>query len=289
MIRKMMMLTFVALIASSSFGGYIEERKEAVELAKGDKEKAMAAFIKMAEGNYTDFQKSDALEQAALCASALKQYDRAMELAAKIPLEPYSKTCLMGLMRNNNKQAEVAEKFKDEKIDTWPDSVKGEAYYNRGAAFQAAKNGEAAEKDLAQAVIYSPDSRVKDKALNALASTYAGLLKNDDKAVETYRKLYDLGDLARQAGAVNAIANIFIKQAKFDLAIQELNRVDLSKLPDPYRRGLMLCAMGDALSGAGRKDEAAAKYKEAMQVQNVPESVKKTCEQKISELNATAK
>jgi len=287
--RTMIIIVTAILLTISAFGGYIEERKAAAELSKGGKqEDAMAAYIKMAEGNYTDYQKSDALEQAALCASALKQYDRALELAAKIPLEPYSKTCQMGLMLNNGKGTEAAAKFKDEKIEAWPDSIKGESYYSRARAFIAAKDGASAEKDLAQAVIYSPDSRLKDKALNALASNYAGLLKNDVKAVETYRKLYDLGDLNRQAGAVNAIADIYIRQSKFDQALQELGRVDQSKLQDPYRRGLMLCAAGDALAGAGRKDDAAAKYKEAMQVQNVPDRIKQACEKKIAGLSSAA-
>ena len=285
--RIMIIIALATSTVISAFGGYIEERKAAAELSKGGKqEEAMAAYIKMAEGNYTDFQKSDALDQAALCASALKQYDRALELAAKIPLEPYSKTCQMNLMLNNGKGADAAAKFKDEKIEAWPDSIKGEACYARARAFIAAKDGASAEKDLVQAVIYSPDSRLKDKALNALASTYAGLLKNDDKAIDTYRKLYDLGDLNRQAGAVNAIADIYIRQSKFDKALQELGRVDQSKLQDPYRRGLMLCAAGDALAGAGRKDEAAAKYNEALQVPNVPDRIKTACEKKKSDLNA---
>ena len=78
---------------------YLSDRKAAMELPNGGtNEAALALLIKMAEGPYTEFQKSDAWEQAAWCAWRLKRKDQAMELAKRIPLAPASKTLQMRLM-----------------------------------------------------------------------------------------------------------------------------------------------------------------------------------------------
>ena len=66
--RSIVLGALLAWTACAS-ADYIADREAAVKLVEAGKhEEALAAFTKMGAGDVTDFQKSDALEQAAACA-----------------------------------------------------------------------------------------------------------------------------------------------------------------------------------------------------------------------------
>ena len=282
-------LAAVAVLSccASGFADYVADREAAMQLAGAGKyDQALLAFTKMAQGDVSDFQKSDALEQAALCASRLKRHDQAMELARGIPLAPVSKTCQMRAMIASHKWRQVVEQFRDEDIATWPDTVTGEASYQRGRAHYFMKDGHSAERDLKRAAEYLMEDNIKGLALNSLGDTYQHLLKDDTRAVETYRKVYRTRNLYKQCHAAIAIASILTRQNKHDEAIAEFERLGMDKVTIPYWRGAMLRAYADTLASAGKKPQAIAQYARAIELDGVPLSVKRACEEALGKLRA---
>ena len=142
MLKHIIPLAVVLSYSVPVHADYIADRSAAMELVRGRQyEEAMAAFAEMAEATTNERQKSDAFEQAAMCAHRLKQYDQAMELARRIPLAPTSKTVQMRLMLENGKARELILTFKDEDIGSWPEKEAGEAFCCRGRAYHKVKNG----------------------------------------------------------------------------------------------------------------------------------------------------
>ncbi len=269
---------------------YVTDRDAAMRLVwAGRHEEALAAFTKMAGDAKSDVQKSDALEQAVLCAIAVKKYDEAEELIRQIPLAPVSKTCRMRVLSANRKWQELADTFKDEDIDGWPEDVKGDAFHLRGGAYYSLKDGKNAEADLKRAAEYLYEDNSKGLALNALGDTYQLLLKNDALAIETYRRVYKTAALYKQCQAAISIAGIFRRQGKPDEALRELSTIDMAKVTVPYWRAAMLAAFGDALAGQGKKADAIARYNEALQVPDIHAGQKEAYEKEIRRLRADDK
>jgi len=287
MLKKYFVLIgLFTFLCASLFADYIADRKAAMMLVRKRKnQEAMEAFIKMSEGKVSEFQKSDALEQAINCAIKLKQYDKAMELTKQIPMPAMAKYCEMCVMSSQRKKKELIEKFKDEDFATWPDFLAGPAYRLRGGTYHSLRNGPAAEADLKIAIKYPIDKRNKAKTILTLASTYSTLLKNDDLAIETLRKMYKTGDSHRTCLAAANIANILIKQGKPEEALQELKKVDPTKLKKSATYyGAYLCAKANALAAAGKKAEAEALYKEVLELKRLPGNLKKNCNEGLKKL-----
>jgi len=272
---------------------YLSDRKAAMKLVSGGtNEAALVLFIKMAEGPFSDFQKADALEQAALCANRLKQYDRAMELAKQIPLPAASKKCRMNLMREKGQYAGLIAEFKDEKIDDWPESLVGDGLFSRGTAYYQLKDGKSAEADLKKAVEYIADEHTLGIAWLTLGNNYRGNLKDDQKALEAYaqpvKMMRDGSGYHYSLNALLSSADILVKQGKYDEALQVLGKADIKK----YTGGnicLLLAAHADILAGQGRKAEAIAKLNEAMAVKDIPASYKEAYEKRLKALQADAR
>lgn len=266
------------------FGDYIVDRKAAMELMKARKyEEALAALTKMANGEVTDFQKSDAMEQAAYCCDRLKRYDQAMETAKEIPLEAVSKTVQMTLMYRNRKWKEVIEQFGNEDINAWPDTVKSKAYRARGGSASRIKDGKLAVADLTKAAEYTMNRNDRGRVLNALGDAYRVLLKDDDKAIETYRRTYTESHGYKQCHAVIAVSGILSDRGKSQEALKELDQIDLDKIKG-YWKAALLGAHGRALAAAGKKTEAIARYKEALQIKGVSGGQAKAYQVAIKEL-----
>lgn len=264
---------------------YIVDRKAAMSLMQSGKtEEALAAFQKLIDIAMTDLQKSDARQQAALCANSLKQYDQALELAKQIPMAPMSKFTQMQILSSARKWQELVDTFGGEDIGKWPDSLKGEAYFVRGDAHYTAKNGAAAESDLKQAADYLLNANSLGLCLNHLGDTYRDLLKDEPQAIEAYRRTYRAGTIYKQCQAAISVAGILEGHQKYTEAVDELNRIDMDQVEAPFWRGAMLRAFGHALAGAGRKDEAVAKYKAALEVKDLPEGIRKQYEKELKAL-----
>jgi len=244
-----------------------EDFQAAMELYnKKDFAGAQASFVKVSETAPTPKSKSECLAYAAACLGKLKQYDQAVELAQKIPLKPIAANCRMGIMLENGKQKELIEAFKDEDINTWPDYLVHHGFYNRGCAYRLAGNYESAAKDLEKAVETSNTTgHFQVRVLSDLAGVCAAL-KQDDKALEAYRRILaatDYKGLYTFCGAAIAAPNILIKQGKYDEAILEINKFDPLPTSGVYKIQA-LEVYGDIYAGQGKKDDAKAKYLEAL-------------------------
>ncbi|MBM4086080.1 MAG: hypothetical protein FJ272_14945 [Planctomycetes bacterium] len=289
--NRLTVLAIVLLCAVSALADYIPDREAAVKLVgDGKHEEALAAFRKMAESAASDFQKSDALEQAALCAQRLKREDEAMDIARNIPLPPVSKTVQMRLMMAKRMWKEVVAQFKDEDIDHWPDYAASEAFHLRGKAHHSLNDPKSAAKDMEKALeCAGSDGHFKAVVLGDLGSVCVSL-QDDAKALAAYLKAQSCGDKGFHAylSAVIARANILRRQGKHEDALRELEKNDLAHLKG-YWRCETLRAYASVLASQGKKADALARYTEALKVEDIHPSQKSACEKAIKELAADAK
>lgn len=278
-------LATVPVGAAGAPADYVADRKAAAALVRaGQHKEALAAFTRMADRAATDVQKSDALQQATACARSLNDLDQALRLAKQIPLTPLSKTCQMQVLETGRRWQEIADRFRDEDIDSWPESVRGDAFFARGHAWFILKNGTPAARDLEKAVAYLTDSNARGLCLNVLGDVCSTLLNDTPRAIETYRRVYATSNVYKHCQAALRVAELLRQQRRPEAALQELSRIKMDEVTAPYWRGRMLGATGDALAAAGKKPAAAARYAEALQVKGLPAEVRAECERALQKL-----
>ena len=268
---------------------YITDRRAAEKLVRAEQwPEAMAAFVEMAGAADSDAQRSDALEQAAMCAQKLGTYDRAMELAERIPLAPASRTVRMRLMLQNGKHAELIAAFGDDEAGRWPDKVAGEAFYCRGRAYVTLKDGKAAESQLRKALKHLADESAIARAWLTLADNYRDNLRDDESALEAYARVREVGGARDRYGwkylsSLTSAADVLRRQGRHDEAFDVLKRADLDGLRG-YWRGAMLHAYGQTLAAQGKTSEAIAKLRDALEREDVPPAQKDACRQTMREI-----
>ena len=281
----------VCLALPSSLADYIEGRAKAAELArKRNHEQALEAFTQLAASEgLSDFQKSDALEQAAASARALQKYEPAAELAKQIPIEAVSKSVQIRNLAAQRKYKEIVETYQDEELETWPEYASVHAYRARGQAFLETGNAEAAERDLtAAAKIWGHDTSENAAYVWArIAHNREKNLKDDEKALAAHRHVIKI--LHKKAGAAGHMsaglgAVRFLRdKGEFDEALATL------QLMSPHQKrghwhGRLLCALGATLELAGKQQEALAAYKEVLTDDGVHPSQRKAAEKAIKRL-----
>lgn len=287
MSRWMTACSVVFILALSVSADYVSDRKAALDLVKAGKhEAAMTAFVAMAGGEATDVQKSDALEQAVLCAINLQQYDRAQELAKQIPAPGVSRMSQMRIVIAQRNWQGVVDQFKDDDISTWPQDLLGEAYWSRGQCALYAKNVAMAEKDLLKAVEYL-NGNGKALALIDLGDVYQAM-KKDDMALAAYCKAKGNGNIYKDCQAAILVAGILVRQDKLGDALKELDTIDQKQLEPSYWRDSLLMAYGNILAKQGKKTEAAAKYNEALKNKAIHPAIKDACDKALAALNSPA-
>ena len=121
-------------------------------------------------------------------------------------------------------------------------------------------------------------------ALNALGDTYVALLKDDLQAVVAYRRVYQTDNVYKRSAAAMSVAAILARQNKLAEALLELETIDLDKVEHPSWRGQMLTAYGSLLAQQGKRAEAIAKYREAVQLQDLPPAQKSAYETALKDL-----
>ncbi|MEM7010407.1 MAG: DUF4838 domain-containing protein [Verrucomicrobiota bacterium] len=224
-------------------------------------EEALAAYLKMAETEkVTDFQKSEALAQAARCSGVLKEFERAEELIAKIPIESVAKTARMHHLIAQRKWQEVATEFADEDLSQWPFWQIGEAAFTRGRAFYFARNGERTEDDLQLALKYEPDTRTQVSIRQMIGHNRETNLGDNDGALEFYRANFDgktgIGG-ADEFRSVDRAAQVLSRQGNHDEALALFDAVDFEKTKGFWLHE-MLISKANALAAAGNKEDARA-------------------------------
>jgi hypothetical protein len=131
---------------------------------------SLPAYLGLAEGKPTDFQKSIALEQASASAAALKDFAQADALAARIPIPAVQKTAQMQALLAQSKAQQVIAQFANEDIAKWPFWKCGDGYLARGRAHLITKNTKQAEADLTHALEWLSDDRARKTAEQILQS-----------------------------------------------------------------------------------------------------------------------
>jgi tetratricopeptide (TPR) repeat protein len=183
-------------------------------------------FHALATGKLNDFQKSAALEQAALL-------DKKATFIDQIPIEAVKKTAQMQNLLANFNATEVVKQFAAEDITKWPFWKRGDGFHARGRAYSIAKNGEKAETDLRAALDFIGDLRTRETVLLVLAQNRETNLKDDPKALEAYQAILEgktrLGG-ADEYSALQGIARIQTRRGQFDDALKTLNRAEPEKL-----------------------------------------------------------
>lgn len=183
-------------------------------------------FLALATGKLSDFQKSAALEQAALL-------DKKATFIDQIPIEAVKKTAQMQNLLANFKATEVVKQFAAEDFYKWPFWKRGDGLHHRGRAYSIAKNGEKAETDLSAALDFIGDLRSRETVLLVLAQNRETNLKDDAQALEAYQAILEgktrLGG-ADEYSALQGIARIQTRRGQFDDALKTLNRAEPEKL-----------------------------------------------------------
>ena len=253
--------------------------RAAAALARAGKwDEALAAYLEMAGAEKaTDFQESDALLEAARCAAALEDYERADEFAGRIPIDAVAKTARMNNLAAQRRWQDIPAEFGEEDLSQWPFWQIGAGAYARGRGFYFTNNGERTEADLQLALKYEPDPRTRVGIRQMMAHNRETNLGDDDGALEFYRANFEgktgIGG-ADEFHSVDRAAQILGRQGKHDEALAVFGAVDFEKTKGFWLHE-MLISKANALAAAGQKEEAAALLKEVEQDPAASESHRK--------------
>jgi predicted negative regulator of RcsB-dependent stress response len=276
-------LLLLALHASAV--DYVAAREQAETLAnQGKAQEAREAYLALASDDLGEVQRSDALTQAAFLSDRLNEFDRALELARQIPLPYEGKATEIQLLAQHRRWLEILERFGGEDLTRWPDTLVGNAAYNRGLANRSRRNGEAALADLKLASETLLEDNVLGLAFISLGEAYSQFANDDDQALACFREVYKRRNVTKRAHAAMSAAAILRKRKQFDAALKELAVIPMKEIQHAYWRSRMLVAWGAALADAGQKAEAIAKYREALRVEGVDSWAKETSEAAIARL-----
>jgi len=148
---------------------------QAAAAAKLPKEEAVAAYVALADGaqgKTADRHQSEALKRAVAAACSLKDYAKAEELSARIPIEAERKNAEMLSLLSQKKTQELIERFGDEDLTKWPFWAAADGYFARGRAYAALGDHKRARGDLQSARELTSDRqtlKVIDDALEKLS------------------------------------------------------------------------------------------------------------------------
>ena len=273
--------------ATTLFGDYLDENKKAQALFNSRKTaKALDAFVKLSQGDHTEYQKCHALQNAVQAALNLRKFDEAMKLAKEIPLAPYSQSVQMNVLQTTNKNQELIDQFKDTEITSWPDILIGPSLYYRAIAYVRLKNAKLAESDLTLALTYPMQNNKKARALLLLGDLYFQQLNDSEKALDAYRQVAKFKRKVKANLLLNAILRIvkvLEKQGKYDEAMAELRKCE-NTIPTGYWKIAFGLAKAAILAGAGKTDAAIAEYSKTLKLEGIRGGQKSVCEKAIEKL-----
>ncbi|MFA7157997.1 MAG: right-handed parallel beta-helix repeat-containing protein [Kiritimatiellia bacterium] len=275
-------------------------------LQAGKDEEAIAACTSLAKIPMHERLKSELLEQAAMCANRLKQYDRAIAIATNIPIKSLSARCQMRIMAENGKYSELLAKFADKPgagtpLLTWQypeqDDLLVDVYSYRAVAYAESNDFAKAEAELrvmlnAQTNIGMFSSPgIVDMAWAKLGDFYHKYQKDDAKAMAAYTNAITrsransygvltpkpvlLGNTETLASATRSASEILRSQGKETEAL----KLQVS----------LLMAQGNALGILDNKAGAMEKFKEALKVKGITDEDREECEKKIKALQGEGK
>ena len=255
---------------------------------------ACQAFVALAAVAPNEHGKAWSLFYASLALGRQRQYEPGIELARTIESGPMAAYAQMEIMDANRKHRELIASFWQEDISAWPDRINYKGFFLRGAAYSRTGQDQAAAKDFRQCTDLSgSDIPVKLEALNRLAALLRAL-KDDTGAMETYDEVFavfeknaNLKGLWLFPQAILGAARISMDQEDYDSARSRLAGFNLDK--EKGKRGpwefLVLEAYGDICVAEGKKNEALARYRDAVSIKT-HESYVARVNKKIEELQS---
>jgi hypothetical protein len=143
--------------------------REAEKIRKADE--SLAAFLKLAQGKVTTYQKSLALTQAAEEACRMRDFAQAETIAASIPIDAVKKSARMQNLLSQSKAADLIQEFASENIAAWPFWKRGDGYLVRARAYAIAGRASEGEAELSNALKWITDPRARDAAQAAFSKS----------------------------------------------------------------------------------------------------------------------
>ncbi|MCA9049274.1 MAG: DUF4838 domain-containing protein [Planctomycetaceae bacterium] len=226
----------------------------------------------------TDFQKSAALEQAALLAK-----EDAAEIISRIPLPAVRKAAEMHQLLANGRAAELVAGFADDDLTAWPFWKRGVGYHLRGRAQYLLKQGAEAEHDLLSALRWTSESRKRDAILLTLALNREHNLHSDEDALPAFQSI--VADRTRigssdEYSALQGIARIQTRRGNHTAALAALNRADPQQLTGTWK-GNILLSIGDVQQAAGHSAEAELAFRTVLEDTSLPDLLRESAKQRL--------
>lgn len=154
--------------ADPTVTNYLTAVRRASELSPAEAIDTLVALAEGSHGELTELQRSHALKLAAAAARPLKDFARAEELTARIPIEAERKNAIMANLLAQRKGQEVIDRFGSEDFTKWPFWAAGEAYFSRGQAYLALGQVSRAKADFQAALPLTSDPRTRNKLIETL-------------------------------------------------------------------------------------------------------------------------
>lgn len=293
--KRTILLTAVILFGASlsAAGDFSDDFQAAKKLLdERQYQPAHDAFVKLAESAPNARGKAPSLSFAAIALSRQDRFEEAFALAKTIESKPMAAYTQMTIMDENRKFQELVEAFKGEDIAAWPDAINYKGFYMRGRARTVARDNEGALSDYEQcAALAGSDMNIKLEAITQVASLHKALGKNAE-ALKLYRDV--LAVYEKEPGrkgtwhyphTLIGASSILVEERKCDEALALLAGFRLNDQKDKRNVWdfLILEARGDAYAGQGRKADALAAYREALEIET-HEGYMKRVEQKAAGL-----
>lgn len=250
-------------------------------------EAALEAYLALLDlEEITDFQKADALYQAAAIARGLNRQEQVAELTARIPIPAVQKTAIMHNLLAQDNEAGVIEQFGGESWEEWPFWQVGAGAYARGRAYYRAGQGAKAAADLKTAMTYTVDSRVLTNIAYLMGQNYEQNLQDEAAALEAYRRnfqgLPSIGG-ANQFRSVQGVVRILLGQGKHDEALATLEQTHHNHAKGFWHNTMQL-TLAKVHAAAGRLEEAKAIYQQVASDEDARKSLRAAAEEALSQL-----
>ncbi len=276
------------LDADPSVTDFLIAQRQADELLRQRKHsEALAAFVALADGDdVNDYQKSAALEQAAVCARNLRDYQRADKLADQIPLTAVAATVRMHNLLAQRDPQTLLEQFAGADLSTWPFWKTGEGHFLRGRAFADTGAGKQAEADFLYALEFTTQSLDRMNVQLAQARNREQNLDDKQAALATYMQIVQANRNTGNATYYYAIldaARLQREAGNSDDALATIGHVNVERLTGTWHANFHR-ALGDTHAAAGQKQQALAAYQEVLTNQQTHKTVREAVEKAIQNL-----
>jgi len=274
---------------------------------EGQSEQAMNAYLAIADQDIgEDRLKAELRRKAAMLADELGEYDRAMEIAKRIPCKLLAANCQMSILTAHEQYAAMIRKYVDDPAHGLPylnwacpetEIPLGDFYYFRGMAYAKTGRLDEAETDLklmfdkTQRLHYHPGTLILDIAAKRLGDFYRDYRKDDRRALDAYMRVVDrttfsarlepmpkpvlTGNYPVLVEATKAAAAILEKQEKHD-KVREI-------------RFSMLLAQAKASAALNRREEAIAAVRKALAIKPAARQQRTEAERLLDELESAGK